>query len=385
VAIEAVVGKKLFTFEELDEVEQRSGDEISGLLEAKSASITLALAGDRTLDQVDLQKARDAVSDTVPFTGIGPGKPLTLVIETVYVGDYPDTLKWVPGHNKGDVLVSSAHKAFQDVSAAQRAVHLLEPAAERNSYLEFKATSPGSRLVHYSPAVTDMSVQFTFELSADRDFDDELGESLKKAFDGAATLPVFAPAAPFLVVASGAVPIAKRAVEMLARPRTYYEEGVEINLSRPGLRRTQASAFVLYPGNDKSPFAGKYETAEGDWVLRDKDGHAYEGPLPYVVLSVDGTEHPELKGWSAQAASATLLERFFKPDAFFSKSLDIATEGMSLYNDAVYRDKAAEALDAAKDATGPAKDEKIAQFKAYLKNIRDDDIRESVRRKEDQQ
>jgi hypothetical protein len=386
VAIEAVVGSKLFTLDELDDAELQSGSAISDFLAAppeEAAEITIDVADGRTLDHVDLAQARDAAapSDVVPFTGIGAGKPLTLAIENVYVGDYPDTLKWVPGRNTGDILVTSAHRAFHEVEAAQRAVHLLEPAAERNKCLDFKATSLGTKLVYYSPAVTDMSVTFTFEMSSDRDFNDKLGESLQKAFAGAAGLPVFATAAPYLVIAQAAVPIAEAAAQMLSRPHTFYEESVEINLSRAGLARTQASAFVLYPDEDKSPFVGKYELA-GDWVLRNpKDNGAYDGPLPYVVISADGTARPELEGWSALAASALLLQRFFKPDELVSKSLEIATEGLSLYSDAVYRNKAAKALKAAETATGLDKEGKMAQYEAYLKNIKDDGIRESVQRK----
>lgn len=115
--------------------------------------------------------------------------------------------------------------------------------------------------------------------------------------------------------------------------------------------------------------------------MRDSEGKPYAGPLPYVVISADGADRPELKGWSGQVASAALLERFFTPDSFLSSSLVLATKGMSLYNDAVYRDKAADALKAAKGLEGAAKDAKMDQYEAYLKNIQDDDIRDSVKRK----
>lgn len=381
-AIEAVVGEKLFAIWELDSVEQDAGYEISDVLTGSRDDFTFNLTGGRTLELPDLALAQKAADpEIVDFTGIGPGKPLALILETIYVGDYPDTMRWIPGLQRGDILVTSSHKPFQEVPGAARAVHMLQADAQRNSYLEFKAHAEGTRLVYYSPAVTDISIQFTFELSVDREFDSKLGDSLRQAFLGAAALPVLAPHAPFLVVASGAVPIATEAADMLARPHTFYEEGVEINMSRAGLRRTQASAFVLYPDGDESPFAGKYTMKRGDWVLRDSDGEPYSGPLPYVVLSADGADRPELEGWSGQTASAALLERFFTPDSFLSTSLDLATKGMSLYNDAVYRDKAADALKAAEGLKGDAKKAKMDQYNAYVKNIRDQDIRDSVKNK----
>lgn len=381
-AIEAVVGEKLFALPELDKVEQDAGQEFSDLLGGRTSAFTFNITADRTLELADLDLARRAADpDIVDFTGIGPGRPLALILETIYIGDYPDTLKWIPGRQHGDVLVTSSHKPFQEVPAAARAVHMLQASAERNSYLEFKAHAEGTRLVYYSPAVTDISIQFTFELSVDREFDAKLGKSLRQALIGAAALPVLAPAAPYLVVASGAVPIAQEAADMLARPRTFYEEGVEINMSRAGLARSQASGFVLYPDGDESPFAGKYRVKPGDWVLRDAEGKPYAGPLPYVVVSADGADRPELKRWSGQVASAALLERFFTPDSFLSASLALATKGMSLYNDAVFRDKAADALEAAKGLDGPAKEAKMHQYEAYLKNIQDDDIRDSAKKK----
>jgi hypothetical protein len=83
-------------------------------------------------------------------------------------------------------------------------------------------------------------------------------------------------------------------------------------------------------------------------VLRDGNGEAYSGELPYVVISLDGTEHEEFEEWSATAASAALLERFFTSDELISEALKVVSEGMVLFNDMTYRRKAADALEKGK-------------------------------------
>jgi hypothetical protein len=378
--VAAVLGETLVSLDKLDEIAEESEDEVTDFLNKKEEDETFSLSvGDnQNLGPAEFQKARVVHSLTNPYEGIGFGKPLTIMIEAIYLGDYPDALKWVPGFNVGDVLVTSANKAFQVFDAAPRSVHLLQPSADRRSFLKARATQQGSQLVYYSPAVDAISILFSVELSSDRDLNSALGESFAKAVSNAGALPVFAPAAPYLVAAGTVIPIAMKAAQLLARPQTFYAEDVELNFRRPGVKLAQPGALVLYPHADKSPFSGRYKLGEG-FVLRDvKTGEAYDGPLPYIVISLDGTEQAELAGWSAQAASAELLERFIRPDERISKTLDVVTEGLALYNDMLYRQKAAEALEAAGKATGVAKKEQQAKYEAYVKNIQNKEIRKTI-------
>ena len=115
------------------------------------------------------------------------------MIETVYIGDYPDTMPLIPWVDKGDVLVDSAHKSFEDFAAAPRAIHLLEADAALRSSIEAKATEQGSPLVYYFAAITDISILFSLELSVDRELNSQIGEAFGKAVSAAGALPVFAP------------------------------------------------------------------------------------------------------------------------------------------------------------------------------------------------
>ena len=378
--IAAAVGQTLVGLDELNEVPDSSADRIRDFVGKPEVDtdFTVTVDGDVTIRAEDLARAREVQSSTIPYEGIGVGKPLTIVIESIYLGDYPDSMPWVPYIDRGDVLVTSAHKAFESFDAAPRAVHLLEDDAERRAFLEPKATEQGSPLVYYSPAVTGVSILFSVELSLDRDFSKEIGDALGKAVSAAGALPVFAPAAPYLVAGGVAIPIAMKAVNMLARPQTLFGEHVELNFARPGVELAQPGALVLYGGNDDRAFDG-YKLGHG-FVLRDTEGAPYRGELPYVVISLDGTEQRQFDEWSATAASAALLERFFTSDQLLSKALEVMSESMVFYNDMTYRQKAAEALEDIKTMKGPRKRQQEELLKAYLKNIKTKEIRETVER-----
>jgi hypothetical protein len=62
-----------------------------------------------------------------------------------------------------------------------------------------------------------------------------------------------------------------------------------------------------------------------------------------------------------------------------SQTLDVATAGLSLYNDMVFRDRAADQLAKAKKSTGAAKGQYEAAAAAYAKNIRNEEIRATVK------
>lgn len=378
--VAAALGEKLLDFTELDSLAESDAHGVAEFLDRDDVddSFEVQISGARAIGPAELARAREARSPRNPYQGIGLGRPLTITIERIYVGDYPDALPWVPGFNVGDILVTSAHKAFQTFDAAPRAVHLLEPRAALRSSLKAKAVGQGSQLVFYSPAVADFSILFSVELSADRDFNKELGESFAKAVTAAGALPVFASAAPFLIAAGTAIPIALKAANLLARPHVFYQEHVELNFGRPGVGLAQPGALVLYPGGDDRPFVDMYDLGDDFHLRHVESGDRYAGPVPYVVISLDGTERPDLKTWSAQAASASLVERFYEPDELMTRALDIVTEGMSLYNDMGYRQRAEDALARARASNGEQRKKHQAMYATYLKNIQSEAIRKSL-------
>lgn len=332
----------------------------------------------KQIGSLELKNALDAANPSIPYVGIGLGKPLTIAIETVYVGAYPDAVAWIPGDQLGDVLVTSSNKAFHIPGSAPRAVHFFKPRAPRDDYLELRASEQGTRLAYYSPAVTDVSsILFTVEVSADREFSKVFGDSLAKAMSGAGALPVFAPAAPWLIAAGTAVPIAMKAVSMLAHPHTFFEQTVEVNFSRPGIGPAQPEALVLYPGGRSEDFKGFDRLI--DFKKCNASGKPYRGTASYVVISLDGREQSAYANWAPVAASSAIVERFFQGDAFMEKALSLVTDSLATYNDVDFWRRANHELSEAADSTSEeAKQRRLDAFDALVKNIKSDDLRKAA-------
>lgn len=320
------------------------------------------------------QERRRDVAPT-PFEEIGLGMPLTISLRTVYLGEYPDAMPYFP-IRKGDILVTSAIRPPSEYLGAARAVHYLRKQVEPRTYLEYSAGRDGSEIAYYSPAATARRTAITLELSLDRDFDTSLFEAFSTAATSAAALPVFAPYAPVLLAAGAAVPLGGKAANLLARPRTFFEETLFINMDSPGDEPTPQGPRVLYGEGD--PEILKYRPGQ-DHRLVDDNGSEYLGPAPYAVITLDGTERGDLKDWAAHAASADIVGRFFDPSGITADALKMATQAASLYNDVVFSRKAAEAKKTAAGLPdGDAKQKAQAQYKAYLKNIQESALRDAI-------
>jgi len=373
--VKASVGNSLLSLDELDDLSPRLEKQFSQ--EDNHESFALAIDDHRELLWDDLQRAFEAQSPTIPFEGIGLGLPLTIAVEHVYLGDYPDPMMWWPGAQKGDVIVTSAHKGFSVFGAAPRAVHMLRGNAARRRSLNVAATRQGSKLAYYSPAVTDDAIYVTIEIAVDRELDKKYGTAVGTAFTAAGALPVFAPAAPFLVVASAVIPIAESAAGMLLSPTTFFEGTAELNFNRPGLAATQAGSLLLYPDDQDDAFAD-FSIGQ-DFSLINQKGARYRGDVPYVTISLDGRARSEYETWSAHAASAALLERYFSGPDLISGASDIVTQGMSLYNDLTYYDRASALEKRMRRMSNPENIEKLRQrYEAYKANVKNEDLRSTL-------
>lgn len=371
--VAAVLGDAIVSLDELDKLARKPSVEKFLAEDTFDPNFKVDMDDGRQVDATSLTRAWDAAAPTVPFEGIGWGKPLTIVLEKVYVGNYPDAVRWVPGDQPGDVLVTSANKGFEIFDAAPRAIHLMQARAKRRRPIRPRAVANGSALIYYSPSVTQDSMLFTLEMTVDREFDKALGDKLAQAFTAAGALPVFATAAPYLLAAGVAIPIAQEAVNLLARPRTFFEADLEFAFSRPGLPTWQNHILVLYPEGYEEGFPGF--TMGANYTLRDRDGKAYAGDQPYAILTLDGTAQKEYEGWTAQAASAAITDRYFSGGGALTAAVEIVSKSLALYNDMEYRRRAAEAKAKAAKAKGDAKEKLLAELEAYKKNIANEEIR----------
>lgn len=344
-------------------------------------ALAVSLAGRlRNLEEVteaDVSENR-VTAAAVPFRPIGLGEPLTVRIEHVYLGDYPDSMPWFP-IDEGDILLTSAYELTDVFEAAPRAIHALRRRPSRRTAVDFPADQEGTRLVYYSPAVTDPALTITFQLSVDRDFDESLGQAVSEALAGAAALPVFATGAPFLLAASVAVPITQKAANLLARPTTFFASTEVVNFEWPGLEISRQGGLVVYPDKEDIGEFGSSRLRDGDFVLRDDAGQPYRGDLPYMVISLDGTPHDELEKWSSTALSAAMTSRFFAGGSTVTEAMKVVGEGLALYNDVTYERKARAVLDKLKTEKDVEVREKLVkQFCAYRTNVTSDVLKKSL-------
>ncbi|MFZ0531400.1 MAG: hypothetical protein WAL91_12800, partial [Propionicimonas sp.] len=288
-----------------------------------------------------------------PFQDIGLGRPLTVELRTIYLGEYPDAVPYFP-IRKGDILVTSAVKPYSEFPAASRAVHFLRKTVTPRTFLERDASKEGSPIVFYTPAVTAEAIDVAFEITVDRDIDTSLFDAVGKAAASAAALPIFAPQAPFLLAGGAAVPIAGRAVNLLARPNPFIEVPLSLNFALPGETVSKKGKIVLR-GNHPEPIGDEFTLHGTSNKLQDADGNDYAGPTPYLVVSLDGSDRSAtLKSWQAHAASAALVDRFFSTSVG-GDAIGIAQEALGLYNDLTFMKKATDAK-AAAEALPPGGD-----------------------------
>ena len=114
---------------------------------------------------------------------------------------------------------------------------------------------------------------------------------------------------PYLLGASIAVPITEKAANLLARPTTFFSSTEVVNFEQPGLEVTRRGGLVVYPDKEDIGKFGSCRLREGDFVLRDDAGNAYDGELPYLVISLDGRANSELSKWKSTALSAAMTSR----------------------------------------------------------------------------
>jgi hypothetical protein len=97
VAVSAVLGDGLVSVDELDERAKEPPVQDFLAKDSLDPQFELTLGNGREVRAAQLTRAYEANSPRVPFEGIGIGKPLTIPLEQVYLGNYPDTMRWVPG------------------------------------------------------------------------------------------------------------------------------------------------------------------------------------------------------------------------------------------------------------------------------------------------
>jgi len=314
--------------------------------------------------------------DGVPFTPIGIGRPLSIEILATYTGDAPN--KFLGG--KRDIMLVSGTRSVHTLNASVRGLNLLRRRAGDNQIISPGAFDEGSRVVYYTPALDADAVHFSFELIADT-FPEQTFSDISTLFTSAAGLPVFLPAAPFLLAgATVASIIGKLGRALDSGP--FMDGNGTLEIRTPGEARAIARRMIIFDNKDRNKLMayrpGHIKGPGDEWqpaLVHRQSGKAYDGDAPYLLINVDGSTKPQLNDFLPQAATVAQLDKFYGKKQPGSAALNALQEAMSLYNDLSYSRKIKtqkNLLSGIKDTTSSAYLNGQKLLEAYQANLRSD-------------
>lgn len=364
----------------------RKSQASTGTALEKVSTPLLLLKQDHMDEIAQVERAEDVAKDTlVPFEKVGYGRPLTVEIRHVYTGEHPHTLF---GGGTG-MLVTSAIKSVDTFDKAARAVNILKSNVQVGEHVQGPpAVEDGTRLVYYTPALTDASLSLTLEASFDN-YDPGVLEAVSSAMTKAGGLPLFASAsvalgpyaapAAVLLLAGG---MATKIVGNLLRSRFDREPEFSatdsLSVGHPG-EELLTEGFKLVTEADVDEAWRDEHRCGPDGVVRDRDRRRYRGDVSYMVISVDGRENDKYKQFTATAASAKLLEQYYGLGEQKMEPLEALVQGISLYSDLKYRHEAdalAKKIEALGDNGDAEELKKLKQqHEAMVKKISEDKLK----------
>lgn len=323
------------------------------------------------LDTIPAPAGTESVlEDVVPYVPVGIAKPLTIQIRHVYTGKFPKKGGLFGGGAK-DVAVVSGVKDYSVFAATTRALNFIHRAHSPHTAIKApSAFTDGTPIIAYYPALTADSLTLSVELAVD-DFPQELVGKLGDAFQSLAGIPLLLPHAGFLLGAGEVIKLVGGLGNGLFDGRPEFEITQPLNFDVPGSAVATAD-FRLLSQSDLLRFDYKYDDERG--LVHKQTDQRYDGDEPYVVISLDGRERPNLAEFAPTAASAAVLKRFFNIGDDVRTPIDTLVEGIRLASDMRYRTKA---LDVAKamekmPADSDARAALQQQYQALVKNIAND-------------
>lgn len=303
-------------------------------IHAKDARLDF-MFGAASSDNV-VRKFVDDKGSTIGFEPIGMGKPLTVQLRHIYTGNQAHGF-W----GDKDMLVASAMKSIAAYDAAPRAVNfLVEKATDNQNFRTVEAVNKGTPLICYSPSLAQSSSVVTVEVVFDN-FPKDTFDAVSQAFSMAAGIPVFVPASAYLVAAGIAIKLLGNVGKSLSNGTPALRRTEEITFVTPGSAAAVANFALLIADDVEASVLQEYRVSEKGMLVRvDDEKQLYNGPQPYAVVSLDGRENSDFKGFAPTAASAAQLDRFYNINDGSSQPLQHLVDALKLYNDMKFRDKA---------------------------------------------
>ena len=305
----------------------------------------------------------------IAWTEVGPGKPLVVMVTTVYTGKHPQSV--FGGSAKKDLLLTSAVKSIATSGACPRALNFLCPKTSAGSTLQTPAaTAQGTPIVFYVPALVDSALTVSFDLIFDRWPEETLG-NLGGAFTSLAGVPLFFAHSTYLLAAGSLLKAVGQMGEALFDKAPVLSLSEMLNFAFAGKPIAAAGYYLITSGKEDATITVDYQVDESGRLVHCQTGKEYRGDEPYVVLSVDGRAHDDLKDFVPAAVGAELLGRFFGQKDQATASIDALVEATKLYSDFRFRSKVDE-LDrriAEAQKKGKPVDDLQEQRAAFAENI----------------
>lgn len=312
----------------------------------------------------------------IPFKPIGPGLPLTLLINEVYTGRFPKTNFF--GNKREDMLVTSAIKSIIVPEAKPRALNMLKKKIGQRERPTGGATEVGVPLIFYSPALLEVSMTLDLTI-AFNSFDQDVFDQIAGAVAQAAGIPLFATQSFHLIAASMITKLIGRLGEVIFDRVPEYNASEPLNISLPGRPPLPAGHILITSenlGTAEAKFrADHHINAEG--TLVDSANKPYAGDVPYIIITADGTPHEEFKAFTPTAVSAAVMSRFFNVQDNQALQFNIVIDALKLFNDFRFRsevDDLDEQIKALKDGD-PKKAELQKKREALLANILEEKLK----------
>lgn len=305
------------------------------------------------------------------FTAIGLGKPLAVEWRWVYLGKKIGS--------RSDLFLASSVRRLPIFDAAPRAVSVLwEDIRPGESFASIPTTVPGTRLIYYTPALTDRGITVQLEMIFDR-FPDQGVQQIGSLLQGAAAVPIFAPASAYLLGAGVLVKAVGKLAERMIDGKALFHEWFDLSFEQAGNFNSREGYVVLSDGSDvrEGARAGTLVFHPEEGLKHAATGLPYSGPSAYVVLSLDGRERRDYKDFAPRLASAALLDRFLHAGESRPAATELLLEGIKAFNDVAFRNQALETKGELAELRpdDPRRSALQAALEAFNKNITDPSLR----------
>lgn len=271
----------------------------------------------------------------IPFEPIGIGRPLTIMIRQIYTGKYPRSFL----SSCTSMLLTSAVKSITSFEAKPRALNfLMDEVSPRTTLMRPSVSSQGTPYVFYSPALIENSLTLDLSMIFDT-FPQPLFTTMSNAFLAVAGIPLFLPSSTYILGMSAIAKLVGNAGEALFDGKPAFSTSEALDFLLPGAEPVLSGFGLVTDGNvdrlDPS-FRDTYHVDKAGQVV-DITGRAYDGEVPFIVISLDGTENKNLESFTQVAASAAILSRFYGMKDGQQQAPDTLIEAVRIYNDLNYR------------------------------------------------